>query len=123
MILEIYSAKICSSLTHTDSYPPLHPKVFNTPATSEELPEKSSQSTASDRHQSTGNELSESETFEKMNQHLAYLEALSFNCGACQKLGLDYRAHLVHHTKPSSQSAGKFAAAAFGLYRPLEITF
>ena len=91
--------------------PPLHPKVFNTPATSsEELPEKSA--TTANRHQSTGNELSESETFEKMNQHLAHLEALSFNCGACQKLGLDYRAHLVHHTKPSSDS-GKICYRCF----------
>ena len=47
-------------------------------------------------------ELSELETFEKMNQHLAHLEALSCNCSTCQKLGLDYRAHLANHTKPSS---------------------
>merc|ERR1719266_2279493 len=94
-----------SGSNHEQTTHPYPSKVFNTPATSEELPEKSSQSTASDRHQSTGNELSESETFEKMNQHLAHLEALSFNCGACQKLGLDYRAHLVHHTKPSSHTS------------------
>ena len=37
--------------------------------------------------------------FLKMNQHLANLEALSSDCQDCQKIGLDYRVHLVHHTK------------------------
>lgn len=34
------------------------------------------------------------ETFEQMNQHLASLEALASECADCQKIGLDYRAHL-----------------------------
>ena len=44
-------------------------------------------------------DLTQNETYEKMNQHLANLEALSSSCPDCQKIGLDYRAHLVHHTK------------------------
>ena len=49
----------------------------------------------------------ELETMEKMNQHLAHLEALSENLHpiiqqSCKKMGLDYRAHLTHHKKPTN---------------------
>jgi hypothetical protein len=66
---------------------------------------------ADDNTMAAAKDLTESETYEKMNQHLANLEALSSNCHGCQRIGLDYRAHLVHHTKrghsggPPPQSA------------------
>ena len=50
----------------------------------------------------------ELETMEKMNQHLAHLEALSENLHpiiqqSCKKMGLDYRAHLTHHKKQTNK--------------------
>ena len=59
----------------------------------------------------------ELETMEKMNQHLAHLEALSENLHpliqqSCKKMGLDYRAHLTHHKKQTNkQQAGPLGSS------------
>ena len=71
-------------------------KIFNAiPTENSNNPSEENQSSQMEEE----NDLTDKEAFEKMNEHLAHLEALSFNCAECQKIGLDYRAHLVHHRK------------------------
>ena len=73
----------------------LSSKVFNTFLCSNEAQQESS---------AEKTELTESETFEKINQHLAHLEALTVS-KCCQRLNLDYKAHLTSHTSATVEKS------------------
>ncbi len=70
---------------------------------------KAGDKSAVDRENNPAHDLTESETYDKMNEHLAHLEAMSSNCHGCQRIGLDYRAHLTHHTKGKTTSSSTSA--------------
>ena len=89
--LSSHNVRWCQMLHSEQEFPS---KIFNA---KEEQSNSENQEGA--KEQQEENELTDKEAFEKMNEHLAHLEALSFNCAECQKIGLDYRAHLVHHRK------------------------
>ena len=65
---------------------------------------------------------SRSESVSQMNLHLDQLEALSQNCAACQKLNLDHRTHLVHHTRRDPKQSQPQAASTVQDLEPQEGT-
>ena len=95
--LSSHNVRWCQML---HSEPEFSSKIFNAIPNAEHShnPSEENQANSSSRMEEE-NDLTDKEAFEKMNEHLAHLEALSFNCAECQKIGLDYRAHLVHHRK------------------------
>ena len=90
----------------------LHSAEFKSKLFPENDPSASRASNLENSAASENSDLTTKEIHEKMNEHLAHLEALSMNCSDCQKIGLDYRAHLVHHGRDARSKKKPLAVSA-----------